>query len=317
MGFAVFREGLIHLGIGFKAGGLETGFDHPQSAIRKDRPLEWLIGLQPDDHLVVAVDIAGLVRQQGRGRLRIDRQHALLPLLLEVGLELLPDRLGALRLHPDPTVQSTVEQLGESIVARSAARGSGYQYDFHVLRDNDTVNAFALPGGQVFITAALLRRLQNEGQLVGVLGHEVGHVVGRHSAEQLAKAQLTGALVGAAGVAASSENSDGRQGAAIAAAVGQLVNMRFGRKDELEADHFGVRFMSEAGYDPRALEEVMRILAEASGGSSQPEFLSTHPDPGNRLAQIDAEIQQMFPQGVPPNLTRGNDAQFAALKARL
>lgn len=249
-----------------------------------------------------------------------EKQHVSLTPDQEValGLQTAPEMAAQFGgLHPDPTVQSTVEQLGESIVARSAASGSGYQYDFHVLRDNDTVNAFALPGGQVFITAALLRRLQNEGQLVGVLGHEVGHVVGRHSAEQLAKAQLTGALVGAAGVAASSENSDGRQGAAIAAAVGQLVNMRFGRKDELEADHFGVRFMSEAGYDPRALEEVMRILAEASGGSSQPEFLSTHPDPGNRLAQIDAEIQQMFPQGVPANLTRGDDARFAALKARL
>jgi predicted Zn-dependent protease len=249
-----------------------------------------------------------------------EKQHVALTQDQEVamGLQTAPEmeqQFGG--LHPDPTVQSTVEQLGESIVARSAARGSGYQYDFHVLRDDQTINAFALPGGQVFITAALLRRLQSEGQLVGVLGHEIGHVVGRHSAEQLAKSQLTGALVGAAGVAASSDNSDGRQAAAIAAAVGQLVNMRFGRKDELEADHFGVRFMSESGYDPRALEEVMRILAEASSGSSQPEFLSTHPDPGNRLQQIQAEIQQMFPQGVPSNLTRGDDARFAALKARL
>ena len=249
-----------------------------------------------------------------------EKQHVSLTPQQEVvlGLQTAPEmeqQFGG--LHPDPTVQSTAEQIGESIVNRSAARGSGYQYDFHVLRDDQTINAFALPGGQVFITAALLRRLQSEAQLAGVLAHEIGHVVGRHSAEQLAKSQLTGALVGAAGVAASSDNSDGRQAAAIAAAVGQLVNMRFGRKDELEADHFGVRFMSEAGYDPRALEEVMRILAEASSGSSQPEFLSTHPDPGNRLAQIDAEIQQMFPQGVPANLTRGDDGRFAALKARL
>ena len=249
-----------------------------------------------------------------------EKQHVTLTPQQEValGLQTAPEmeaQFGG--LHPDPTVQSTAEQIGESIVARSAARGSGYQYDFHVLRDDQTINAFALPGGQVFITAALLRRLQSEAQLAGVLAHEIGHVVGRHSAEQLAKSELTGALVGAAGVAASSDNSDGRQAAAIAAAVGQLVNMRFGRKDELEADHFGVRFMSEAGYDPRALGEVMRILAEASGGSSRPEFLSTHPDPGNRLAEIEAEIQQLFPQGVPANLTRGNDARFAELKAKL
>jgi beta-barrel assembly-enhancing protease len=220
-------------------------------------------------------------------------------------------------LHPDPTVQNTIEQIGESIVARSAAKGSGYQYDFHVLRDPETVNAFALPGGQVFITAALLGRLQDEAQLAGVLSHEIGHVVGRHSAEQLAKAQLTQALVGAAGVAASSEDSSGQQAAAIAAMVGQLVNMRFGRKDELESDRFGVRFMGESGYDPRALSDVMRILAEASGGSSRPDFLSTHPDPGNRDAEIQAEIARLYPDGLPRALSRGDPARFAALKARL
>ena len=220
-------------------------------------------------------------------------------------------------LHPDPTVQSTVEEIGETIVARSAARGSGYQYDFHVLRDPETVNAFALPGGQVFITTALLRHLQDEAQLAGVLGHEIGHVVGRHSAEQLAKAQLTQALVGAAGVAASDDDSGGQRAAMIAAVVGQVVNMRFGRKDELEADTFGVRFMGETGYDPRALNDVMRILAEAGGGSRQPEFLSTHPDPGNRAEVIEAEIARLYPQGVPGQLGRGDPRRFEALKSRL
>jgi predicted Zn-dependent protease len=220
-------------------------------------------------------------------------------------------------LHPDPTVQNTIEQIGESIVARSAAKGSGYQYDFHVLRDPETVNAFALPGGQVFITAALLGRLQDEAQLAGILGHEIGHVVGRHSAEQLAKAQLTQALVGAAGVAASSEDSDGRQAAALAAVVGQLVNMRFGRKDELESDRFGVRFIGEAGYDPRALVDVMEILAQSGGGGRQPEFLSTHPDPGNRKGEIEAEIGRLYPTGVPPGLSRGDASGFDLLKARL
>jgi predicted Zn-dependent protease len=220
-------------------------------------------------------------------------------------------------LHPDSSIQSSIEEIGEGIVARSAARGSGYQYDFHVLRDPETVNAFALPGGQVFITAALLQRLQDEAQLAGVLGHEIGHVVGRHSAEQLAKAQLTQVLVGAAGVAASSDDSDGRQAAALAAVVGQLVNMRFGRKDELEADRFGLHFMSETGYDPRALTEVMRILAESSGGSRRPEFLSTHPDPGNRAGEIESEIARLYPNGVPTQLARGDPNRFAALKARL
>jgi len=221
-------------------------------------------------------------------------------------------------LHPDAAVQDYVEKLGERIVAESAAKGGDYQYDFHVLQDTETVNAFALPGGQVFITAALMRRLTDEDQLAGVLGHEIGHVVGRHSAEHLAKQQLTQVLVGAAGVAGSSEDSSGQQAAAVAAMVGQVVNMRFGRKDELESDRLGVRFMSEAGHDPRSLKDVMRILAEASGGRGErPEFLSTHPDPGNRLQEIEAEIGRMFPGGVPQELTGPDAGTFAQVRARL
>lgn len=249
-----------------------------------------------------------------------EKQHVALTPDQEVALGLqtapqMADQFGG--LHPDPAVQNTVEEIGESIVARSAARGSGYRYDFHVLRDPETVNAFALPGGQIFITAALLSRLGDEAQLAGVLGHEIGHVVGRHSAEHIAKAQLTQALVGAAGVAASSEESSGQQAAAVAAVVGQLVNMRFGRKDELESDRFGVRFMGEAGYDPRALTQVMEILAQAGGRSDRPDFLSTHPDPGNRTAEIESEIARVFPDGLPAGLTRGDPARFAALKSRL
>jgi predicted Zn-dependent protease len=270
--------------------------------------------------VIAAIGIAYYYCNQQVNPVTGEKQHVAMTPDQEVALGLqaapqMAEQFGG--LHPDPAVQNAVEAIGESIVARSAARGSGYQYDFHVLRDPETVNAFALPGGQVFITAALLGRLRDEAELAGVLGHEIGHVVGRHSAEQLAKAQLTQALVGAAGVAASSEDSDGRQAAAVAAVVGQLVSMRFGRKDELEADRFGVRFMGETGYDPHALVEVMQILAEASGGSSRPDFLSTHPDPGNRAAEIEAEIARLYPGGVPGGLARGDPSRFAALKARL
>jgi len=221
-------------------------------------------------------------------------------------------------LHPDPAVQDYVERIGESVVAQSEAKRAEYKYDFHVLADPETVNAFALPGGQIFITAALLRRLQNEAQLAGVLGHEIGHVVGRHSAEHIAKTQFTQILVGAAGVAGSSEDSSGQQAAAVAAMVGQMVNMSYGRKDELESDRFGVQYMSAARYDPRSLKEVMRILAEASGGGSRaPEFLSTHPDPGNRQQEIEAEIARLFPDGVPAELSEGEVGALAQIQARL
>lgn len=206
-------------------------------------------------------------------------------------------------LHPDQEAQDTVDQICGRIVAQSAAKDTPYKFECHVLADEETINAFALPGGQVFITAGLLKRLQTEGQVAGVLGHEIGHVVGRHGAEHMAKARLTQGLTGAAVLATyDPDNPASRNNAAVAALIGQMVNMRFGREDELESDKLGVRFMADSGYDPRAMVEVMRVLAEAGGAGRQPEFFSTHPNPGRRIERIEQAIAQTFPQGVPGDL---------------
>jgi beta-barrel assembly-enhancing protease len=208
-------------------------------------------------------------------------------------------------LHPDQEAQALVDEVGQKIVAQTAAGDTDYKFDFHLLADEETINAFALPGGPVFITAALLERLKTEGQLAGVLGHEIGHVVARHSAEHIAKARLTEGLTGAAVIAAYDPDNpqSSQQSAAIAAMIGQLVNMRFGREDELESDRLGVRFMAEAGYDPRSMVEVMKILAEASEGQGRPpEFFSTHPNPDRRIERIQAAIAEEFPNGVPEGL---------------
>ena len=188
----------------------------------------------------------------------------------------------------DPELERYVEQVGQRVVKRSAAEKSGYEFDFHVLADPETVNAFALPGGQVFITLGLLRRLGSEAELAGVLGHEVGHVVGRHGAERLAKAGLTQSLVGAVAIGSYDPDNPNRsaQTAALAQAVGQLVNMRFGREDELESDALGVQFMAKAGYDPRGMVHLMQVLAEAGGKNRPPEFFSTHPNPENRIERL-------------------------------
>ncbi len=205
-------------------------------------------------------------------------------------------------LHPNPQARALVEAVGERIVANSAAAQSNYPFKFHLLADPQTVNAFALPGGQIFITNALFSRLQTDGQLAGVLGHEIGHVVARHSAQHIAKQQLTQGLTGAVVLSTYDPNDPGSQRTAqVAMVIGQLVNMKFGREDELESDNLGVRFMAETGYDPRAMIEVMRILAEA-GGAGPPEFFSTHPNPENRIARIEEAIQQQFPDGVPGGL---------------
>lgn len=190
-------------------------------------------------------------------------------------------------LSRNSEVRRLVDSIGQDIVLKSAASKSGYPFDFHVLADQQTVNAFALPGGQIFITEALLARLENIDQLAGVLGHEVGHVIARHSAQQMAKQELSQGIAGAAGVAGGDANS-----AYYAQVVANMVNMKYGREDELESDELGVRFMIEAGYNPEALIGVMDILEAASGGSNVPEFQSTHPAPENRRQKIRDAIEK-------------------------
>lgn len=206
-------------------------------------------------------------------------------------------------LDPSPELQAFVDDVGNKLVQSSDARKTDWKFDFNLLGDGQTVNAFALPGGPIFITKALLSRMTDEAQVAGVLGHEIGHVVARHAAEQAAKTQLGQGLVGAVGVA-TSDGSGVSAGGQMAQFVAQMTLMKYGREDELQSDSLGVRFMSDAGYDPRALIDVMDILAKASGGSGQPEFASTHPDPGNRKALIENAIRERFPNGVE-GVTRG------------
>ena len=208
-------------------------------------------------------------------------------------------------LDPDTEAQARVSQIGERLISRTAAAQSPYRFEFHLLDDPETINAFALPGGQVFITEGLLKRLQTDGQVAGVLGHEIGHVVGRHGAEHIAKQQLTEGLTGAAVLATYDPNNPSSQNsAAVAAMIGQLVGMRFGRQDELESDELGVRFTSEAGYDPRSMTALMKILDESSEGGRPPEFFSTHPNPENRIQRIEAAVKERYPEGVPAGLEK-------------
>lgn len=206
-------------------------------------------------------------------------------------------------LYQDPAVQEFAERIGQRLVRESAVGQTDYEFQFHVLADEQTVNAFALPGGQVFITAALMNRLDTPGQLAAVWGHEIGHVVGRHSAERIAKQRLTQGLTGAAVIATYDPQNPSSQGkAAMAAMIGQMVNMRYGREDELESDRLGVEIVAAAGYDPRSMLTVMEILASANQGAAPPEFMSTHPNPENRLGEIQRAIDAEFPNGVPPGL---------------
>lgn len=171
-----------------------------------------------------------------------------------------------------------------------------YDFQFTLLADDQTVNAFALPGGQTFITDVLFDQL-SDSQLAAVMGHEIAHVIRRHGAERLTKQKLGQQLSGAAGVATGDTS-----GAQIAQQLLGVALMKYSRDDEHECDHFGVRYMVEAGYHPRGMVELLEILHEASGGASPPEILSTHPNPGARIGAVENLIKAMFPDGVPPEL---------------
>jgi len=189
-------------------------------------------------------------------------------------------------LYPDQKFQALVDRVGQQLVNSSIAAQSPYKFDFHLLRDSKTINAFALPGGQIFITHALFARLENEDQLAGVLGHEIGHVIGRHSAERMAKEGLTQGLLSGVAVGFDPSTAQG------AAAIANAINMSYGRDDELESDNLGVKIMIDAGYNPMALIGVMKILKSAAGPNRTPERMSTHPDPENRIEKIKEAIQE-------------------------
>jgi len=217
-----------------------------------------------------------------------------------IGLKAAPQMAAQMGgLSQNAKARALVERVGARLVRDSFAAKSAYKFSFHVLADRRTVNAFALPGGPIFITEGLLGRLRTEGELAGVLGHEIGHVIARHASERLAKQQLTQGLISAVVVGSGDYTS-----AQIAQLAGSMINMKYGRDDELESDALGVRIAFEAGYDPRAMAGVMEILAKASSGSQQPEFASTHPAPENRQARIREEIAKRFPSGVPDGLIK-------------
>ena len=196
-------------------------------------------------------------------------------------------------------VEMVGKRLENTLYQQMQRRGEGlpYSFDFHLLADNRVVNAFALPGGQVFITEELFGRMTKEGQLAGVLGHEIGHVVERHGAERMASGQFFQRIGAAAGVAGGDVSTARMANAALG-----MLSTSYSRGAELESDRFGLELMVLTGYHPDRLLEVMEILKESAGGGAPPEFMSSHPKPENRQEYIRELVAEKFPNGLPPGL---------------
>ena len=185
------------------------------------------------------------------------------------------------RISSDRRLVQLVQQVGRRVAA--VADDPGYRWEFTVFED-PSPNAFALPGGKIGVNTGLFQVAQNEDQLAAVIAHEMAHVIARHPSERLSRQVAVQGGLALAG-AASGAVAQNANMLAQAATLGLILP--FSRSQEAEADRIGLMYMARAGYDPRAAIEVWQNF-QSHGGARQPEFLATHPSPGNRLANLQA-----------------------------
>lgn len=211
----------------------------------------------------------------------------------------------------DARTVNYVKQLGAKLAAK--APGYKFPYQFEVVASRE-INAFALPGGFAFVNAGAITAAKNEGELAGVIAHEISHVALRHGTNQATKAYIAKAGLGVLGaIAGSGDNPDlGQVIASIGGAGANMLFLKFGRSAESQADLEGARIMAEAGYDPRDMANFFKTL-ESRGGQRVPEMMSDHPDPGNRYAAINQSLASLPLSSKPVHDTE----EFEQVKARL
>jgi len=193
-----------------------------------------------------------------------------------------------LGLYPDDELQRYVQSVGMKL-ARESERPE-LPWTFRVV-DDPTVNAFALPGGYIYLTRGILTHLDNEAEMASVLGHEIGHVTARHSVERLSKAQLAQIGLGIGMILSPEFRNYGD----LAQTGLSLLFLKYGRDDERQADDLGVRYLASEGYDPRQMPRVFETLervSQAEGAGRVPSWLSTHPDPGSRAERISRAVAE-------------------------
>jgi predicted Zn-dependent protease len=228
---------------------------------------------------------------------------------IEIGRQVSASAEEDLDIVDDPALQTYVSELGRRLA--SDARTGPYPYTFKLIRD-PSINAFALPGGPIYIHSGLIEAAANEAQLAGVIAHEISHVVMRHGTTQATRASLV-QIPALLASGALGDSSTGAQLGQLGLSVGlSSVLLSYSRNAEREADALGARLMSEAGYDPVEMAAFFETL-QASGGARGPEFLSSHPSPGNRIDAVRAEIAT-FPSTGP---YRASTGQFADMRARV
>jgi predicted Zn-dependent protease len=186
-------------------------------------------------------------------------------------------------IYKDDKIQSYISSLGKSIAVKSER--PNLPWEFHVV-DDASVNAFALPGGFIYVTRGLMTSVNDEAELATVVGHEIGHVTNRHSVQMISKSQLAQIGLGIGSILSSDVAKYGQ----LASAGLQVLFLKYSRDAENQADQAGFRYGLQQGYDVREMAKVMQTLdriSQTSAGGKLPEWLATHPNPGNRIKHIE------------------------------
>jgi len=205
---------------------------------------------------------------------------------IAMGREYDPQVVASIGLYPDSTWQRYIHQIGAPLAA--VGERPGLPWTFRVV-DDPGVNAFAVPGGFIYVTRGLLAHVNSEAQLASVVGHEIGHVTARHTVSQMSNQQLAGL-----GLALGSVVSSGfARYAGLANSALTVLFLKYSRDDEQEADDLGLRYLLRTDWDPREMPVVFGMLEQVSaseGGGGVPNWLSTHPNPANRRENIEGQI---------------------------
>ena len=229
---------------------------------------------------------------------------------IELGRQSAQEVSRQMPLLNDSNIVGYVQQLGKKLAAK--AGGYDFPYQFQVVASKD-INAFALPGGFIFVNAGAIAAAKNEGELAGVMAHEISHVALRHGTNQATKAYIAKAGLSVISGILGGESSDlGQIIGAVGGVGANALFLKFGRTAESQADLEGARIMAEAGYDPRDMANFFKTLQE-QGGQRVPEFLSDHPDPGNRVAAVNAVLGSLPVSANPVHDTN----EFEQAKAQI
>jgi Zn-dependent protease with chaperone function len=262
--------------------------------------------------LPAALVVAAVTSSAAQTRIALDPNKYSLRQDVQLGQEAAGEARKELPMLNDDRVDDYVEDVGEHLAAAipSELKHAGFRYTFDVVNQKE-INAFALPGGPMFLNRGMIESAKTEGEMASVMAHEIAHVALRHGTAQATKGQkfqigaiagqVLGAIVGGAAGSVIAQGSQFGLGAYF---------LKYGREYERQADLLGSQIMARAGYHPREMANMFRTIA-SQGGPGGPEWLSSHPDPGNRAAAINKEASALRVQG------NANTGQFPTMQARL